>query len=374
MSSSSATKTNDLNINRIDFEVQSKLNLMEREYFEHRFIILGGDLFLNNFKILDAIKKFFAKLSNEIEMGDRTIAPLCIIINGPFTDVPFEATSSTNSISTRISSSGIYKSLFDSLANILEKFPNISQRSTLVFVPGDNDPWSSLVSKGSNSIWPRSKIPKIFVNRLNRVVKDIHWVSNPSNLIYLNHEIRIVRDDIGARLRRNDISYLSKYNKDEEGDEVEENGASADNARKVTETLVDDLADEMENYDLEYNNLDNINDKDSLTIDKISDAGKTKFSADIIEARKIVKTILDQGHLSPFQSSVRPTIWNQDQSLWLLPLPTLLILTDTTSPAFDVTYEGCHVINPGSFINKNKITFIEYYPSSKKAELRSLYV
>jgi hypothetical protein len=44
--------------------------------------------------------------------------------------------------------------------------------------------------------------------------------------------------------------------------------------------------------------------------------------------RQLVKTLVDQAHLSPLPLHVRPLFWELDQSLWLYPVPDLLVLGD----------------------------------------------
>jgi len=64
-----------------------------------------------------------------------------------------------------------------------------------------------------------------------------------------------------------------------------------------------------------------------------------------------VKTILDQSHLTPFPLQQAPIFWSYDHTLRLYPLPTTLVLCDTSGwGPFKVTYEGCCVINIGSLL------------------------
>jgi len=66
---------------------------------------------------------------------------------------------------------------------------------------------------------------------------------------------------------------------------------------------------------------------------------------------KLVKTILDQSHLTPFPLQVAPTYWSYDHTLRLYPLPTAVLLCDPSGwGSFKVTYEGCCVINTGSLL------------------------
>lgn len=92
------------------------------------------------------------------------------------------------------------------------------------------------------------------------------------------------------------------------------------------------------------------------------------------ETRKLVKTILDQGHLSPFLDSLRPISWDLDHTLTLCPIPSTMVLCDTTSAQFDLTYNGCKVINPGSFIHNRRARYMEYVPSSKKTIQEEIYI
>ncbi|CDK27506.1 unnamed protein product [Kuraishia capsulata CBS 1993] len=331
-------KSGHATLPRIDYELQKRLKLMESENYEHRFVILGADCFLNDLKVLDGLKKVFGKLNSEVENDNLYDSlPLCIVLNGSFTNLPFTASaynSSAVSSASTVSSSANYKVALDSLASILEKYPRLCQTATFVFIPGTNDPWSSISSKGSNVMWPQSGIPKVFGTKLNRLLKNCIWTSNPTKVSYLAHEITLVRDDIGEKLRRNDIAYLGKSEQD--------------------------LMDESN--------------EDQLEIDKLSQSPLHSLAPEVREARKIVKTVLDQAHLSPFVQSTRPILWNMDHVLQLLPLPNLLILTDASSPTFDVTYEGCHVINPGKFLHGSKCSYTEYFPSTKKAHNKHVFV
>ncbi|KAG7528621.1 hypothetical protein FFLO_06044 [Filobasidium floriforme] len=86
--------------------------------------------------------------------------------------------------------------------------------------------------------------------------------------------------------------------------------------------------------------------------------------------RYLVQTILDQTHLSPLPIQVRPTIWEWDHALRLYPMPTTVILADKYE-RYDLTYEGCHVFNPGSFVG-NSFEWSVYYPATGKSESSAL--
>ena len=78
---------------------------------------------------------------------------------------------------------------------------------------------------------------------------------------------------------------------------------------------------------------------------------------------QLVKTILDQSYLSPYPVNIRPVLWDYTHALTLFPLPNYLILADSSTPPFTVTYEGCHVVNPGPFLvadERRKGRFVEF--------------
>uniref|UniRef100_A0A0W0FJU1 DNA polymerase epsilon subunit n=1 Tax=Moniliophthora roreri TaxID=221103 RepID=A0A0W0FJU1_MONRR len=82
--------------------------------------------------------------------------------------------------------------------------------------------------------------------------------------------------------------------------------------------------------------------------------------------RYLVQTILDQAHLSPLANNIQPTLSDFDHSLRLYPLPTALCLADKYD-RFKITYTGCHVFNPGSFVG-NSFNFSAYKPSEINSE------
>ncbi|KAF9485264.1 DNA polymerase epsilon, subunit B [Pholiota conissans] len=82
--------------------------------------------------------------------------------------------------------------------------------------------------------------------------------------------------------------------------------------------------------------------------------------------RFLVQSILDQSHLSPLTVDIQPVLSDYDHSLRLYPLPTTLILADKYD-SYKVTYTGCHVFNPGSFIGK-ALTFSTYTPAEVNSE------
>ncbi|KIJ70051.1 hypothetical protein HYDPIDRAFT_104735 [Hydnomerulius pinastri MD-312] len=82
--------------------------------------------------------------------------------------------------------------------------------------------------------------------------------------------------------------------------------------------------------------------------------------------RYLVQTILDQSHLTPLTFHVQPTLFDYDHTLRLYPLPTTVVLADKYEK-YKLTYSGCHVFNPGSFVG-NSFAFSTYCPAETSSE------
>ncbi len=44
------------------------------------------------------------------------------------------------------------------------------------------------------------------------------------------------------------------------------------------------------------------------------------------------RTILSQGHLAPLPLHIIPTYWDQDRSMWIYPVPDLVVIGDKFDP------------------------------------------
>ncbi|TEA21942.1 DNA polymerase epsilon subunit B [Colletotrichum sidae] len=299
-----------------------------------RMVILG-ELNLDQPRTLQAMRKILALYAAEPEGSN----PMTFLITGNFTQ---------HAVLARGGSGGSieYKEYFDALASTLSDFPTLLQSSTFVFVPGDNDGWVSSFTAGAATPLPRKGAPDVFTSRIRRVFAAANaelgakadgeaiWTSNPSRLTLFgpNHEVVVFRDDISARLRRTAVRLkTSKTDQAEEDD----NGTADDVVMGGSNP-----AEEVES---------------AMDVDISSDKPAVKqvtsgVPQDVHTARKLVKTVLDQGYLSPFRHAIRPVHWDYASALHLYPLPTSMVLVDTTAPPFCVTYEGCHVMNPGSIL------------------------
>ncbi|KAL2866358.1 DNA polymerase epsilon noncatalytic subunit [Aspergillus lucknowensis] len=298
-------------------------------------IVVMAEVNLDSTKILDALRKIFG-LYNGMDLRER---PLAFVLIGNFVQKAIiNGGGQGGSIE--------YKECFDMLALILSDFPSLLQRCTFIFVPGDNDPWSSTFSAGASSAIPRHPVPDLFTSRVKRAFATANsqvdrghisepqgeaiWTTNPSRISLFGpvHDIAILRDDISGRLRRSAVG-------------VSHNDTEIGEARSNTANLEDQV----------------------YAQDQPGAGTSSQASHTMKSARKLVKTVLDQGTMSPFSQSLRPVLWDYASSLQLYPLPTAFILADCDAAPFCVTYEGCHVMNPGKFIPEGELssmTWIEY--------------
>ncbi|KZL84089.1 dna polymerase alpha epsilon subunit b [Colletotrichum incanum] len=308
-----------------------------------RMVILG-ELNLDQPRTLQALRRILTIYAAEPEGA----SPMSFVITGSFTQ---------HAVLARGGSGGSieYKEYFDALASTLSEFPTLLQTSTFVFVPGDNDAWVSSFTAGAATPLPRKGAPDVFTSRVRRVFAAANaelgaksdgeaiWTSNPSRVTLFgpNHEVVVFRDDISARLRRAAVRLKTSnqtQNEDEENQPPEAEGGTDDVVMGGSDPA-EAAAEEEEAMDVDIP-------RKKPAVKQVN----SSVPQDVHTARKLVKTVLDQGYLSPFRQSIRPVHWDYATALHLYPLPTSMVLVDTTAPPFCVTYEGCHVMNPGSIL------------------------
>ncbi|KAH7356805.1 DNA polymerase alpha/epsilon subunit B-domain-containing protein [Rhexocercosporidium sp. MPI-PUGE-AT-0058] len=328
-------------------------------------MIIIGEVNLDQPLTLQALKKLLGLYAAEPEED----TPMTFVLMGNFVQ---------HAVMARGGSGGSieYKEYFDSLAQTLSDYPTLLQSATFIFVPGDNDGWASSFSAGAATPLPRKGVPDMFTSRIKRAFATANseaekergkktdgeaiWTSNPSRLSLFGptHEIILLRDNMTGRLRRTAIKFSSSTTADE--DEEMDLPSTPPPATTTTTTKP---AAEME-IDTEI---------EAATSHVPQPAEDDTVSSDLHAARKLVKTILDQGYLAPFGMGIRPVLWDYASSLQVYPLPTAMVLADTEAPAFCITYEGCHVMNPGSIIapgRRGVAKWVEYDIRNKVGKVR----
>lgn len=278
-----------------------------------------------------------------------------------------------------------YKEYFDSLASILSEYPTMLQNTTFVFVPGDNDPWASAFSAGAATALPRNSVPDLFTTRIKRAFAtagaeaekatgkkadgEAIWSTNPTRLTLFGpaQEVVLFRDDMSGRLRRNAVRFRPLQTEIEHGSKIVPDRKATGDASGMEEGQ--ESSEGME-VDMAVETAES-----HMPTSKIKKTATPAVSSDLQTARKLVKTILDQGYLSPFPPSDRPVLWDYAGALQLYPLPTALVLMDPEAPPFAVTYEGCHVMNPGPLTpqgRKGVAQWMEYDARPRRGKTREI--
>lgn len=334
--------------------------------------VVIGELNLDQPRALQALRKILALYAAEPEGS----TPVTFVLTGNFTQ---------QAVMARGGSGGSieYKEYFDALASTLSDFPTLLQASTFVFVPGDNDGWVSSFTAGASAPLPRKAVPDMFTSRIRRAFATANaeagasahgvqgnavWASNPSRISLFgpNHELVLFRDDISARLRRTSVRLKKKRGGAAEA--AAEEQEATENPKPDAQTLPDEDVPATDSMDVDNNDdtapRSNQPPPPQPTHEEPTvTTTTTSLPQDVHSAQKLVKTLLDQGHLAPFRTSVRPVHWDFASALHLYPLPTAMVLVDASAPPFCVTYEGCHVMNPGTVLvpgRKGVGRWIEY--------------
>lgn len=349
-------------------------------------IALLGECQLDSPRTLEAIRKILSTYSLADSLEET---PLAIVFMGNFVSkaVMAGADSGPGSIE--------YKEHLNALASVLSEFPSILSSTTLIFVPGDNDPWPSAFSAGAASPLPRDKVPDIFTLRIRRAVNNANveagkvkgtgeaiWTSNPARISLFGpvEDIVLFRDDITGRLRRSAMTFERPA--EDENDEDVRMGGSTDEAPPTANHSSSNQNHHQHRH--EATQLDpSIHEAEShlpSNPDQSCQQQQSPHRAFDVSARKLIKTLLDQSHLSPFPLSTRPILWDYASTLHLYPLPTALMLTDAEVAAFAITYEGCHVMNAGRVLDElgaegrkgGVAKWVEYDVKKKRGEVKNV--
>ncbi|KAI4098613.1 MAG: hypothetical protein LQ339_006346 [Xanthoria mediterranea] len=359
-------RANGSMMRNLEKKVLGKHHVAFRPQGRSRVIILG-EVNLDNSKTLAALKQVLGVYA--LEEAEQT--PMAFVLIGNFTRYAVLAGGGSGG-------SIEYKEYFDSLASVLSDHPTMLEDSTFVFVPGDNDPWASAFSAGAAAVLPKKGLPEMYTSRVKRAFATANseakrptnqklggeaiWSTNPSRLTMFGpaQEMVIFRDDLSGRLRRKALRFeavAEPGSPDATADRAPINGREATSQEDVE---IDGAIESAESL------VPNARGQETTP---------TGIPSDLHAARKLVKTMLDQGYLSPFPLTDRPVLWDFGGSLNLYPLPSALVLMDPEAPPFALTYEGCHAMNPGPLVAQGKrgvAQWIEYDTRTRKGKMRDV--
>ncbi|OCK74242.1 DNA polymerase alpha/epsilon, subunit B [Lepidopterella palustris CBS 459.81] len=304
-------------------------------------IVIAGELNLDNPAILLAVRALFTRYASK----PAAEIPSAFVLMGNFiSQAGLAGAPGSGSIE--------HKEIFNGLAAVFSDFPTVLARTTLVFVPGDQDAWPSAFSAGSAIPLPRKPVPEMFTTRIRRVVAEANreiwgrqkssgvkegevvWTTNPSRLTWFDcvGEMVLFRDDFSGRLRRNAVRFSTPQGEEGQDDSEDVVMSGALSAADAMET------DGEERREAEAESSDG------------GTSAEEQLDADTLIARRLAKTIVDQSHLAPFPLHIRPIHWDYVGVMSLYPLPTALVVADAEAPAFALNYMGCCVMNPGRLV------------------------
>lgn len=337
-----------------------------------RMVILG-EVNLDSTRTLEALKQVLGIYG--AERAEQT--PMTFVLIGNFTrHAVLVGGANGGSIE--------YKEYFDSLASILADFPCILEDSTFVFVPGDNDPWASAFSAGAAAVLPKRGVPEIYTTRVKKAFATANaeankptnkqakgetvWSTNPTRLTLFGpaQELVVFRDDLSGRLRRKGL----RFRKIDESKDAQPDLAGPHGEDELQRGQQAASEQEAMGVDRTIENAES-----AQPGAKAKDSNLPDIPSDLRTARKLVKTILDQGHLSPFPLTDRPILWDYGNPLNLYPLPTALVLMDPEAPSYALTYEGCHAMNPGALVmpgRRGVAQWIEYDARTGRGKIRDV--
>ncbi|PNS16031.1 DNA polymerase epsilon subunit B [Sphaceloma murrayae] len=335
---------------------------------ERRRVVVLGEVNCDVPQCLEGLRRVLGEYARE---KDEEKMPLAFVVVGSFS-------SGAVMCEGKAGGSIEYKEGFNALAALLGDFPALLRGCKWVFVPGDNDAWQSAFGMGSTIALPREAVPEVFTSRIKRVFREARseggkkdesleevWTSNPARLTLFGtaHEITVLRDDISGRMRRTAINFGRQAKEEDRLAEADSRPAEASNDLEMSGALEDEPRG-----------------------DDTSPAPAAAIGDDLdpttLFARKLVLSLLPQGHLSPFPLGLRPVHWAFNTGagpMSLYPLPHTLILVDAEAPAFAVTYEGCHVMNPGRLVRgegsrRMKVGWVEYDAVTKRGEVKEVWI
>jgi DNA polymerase epsilon subunit 2 len=337
-----------------------------------RKMVILGEVTLDQPNTLLALRQVFQRYSSTDDDP-----PMTFVLVGNFTSKAAMANAGTGSIE--------YKELFNELASVMSDFLPVLRTSTWIFVPGDNDPWASSFSAGASALVPREGIPEIFTSRVKRAFANAKaepgatmpkdsvdgeavWTTNPARISLFGpaHEIAIFRDDISSRFRRNSIRFGQAARQAAETNATQEEEEMVSGALPTTES--DPTSPESTEDDDQMPDIPPL----PSTLRAPGDDYATA------QAKKLILSLLPQSTLSPFPMSIRPTHWSHNSALSLYPLPHALILADADAEPFTLTFEGCHVINPGRLVSgggrRKRVRWAEYDCWTKRGVVKEDFV
>ncbi|ORX58322.1 hypothetical protein DM01DRAFT_254213 [Hesseltinella vesiculosa] len=185
--------TTDVYFPHVDFYgfpktvVDEKRLQLEEERNDNIFFIVVSDVFLDQPKTMQALRRILDKYEHEN-------IPLAFILIGNFASGSMvNAGMNIQDYQGKSKSDNLY-----ALGELIGDFPTIASQTHFVVVPGPRDPWGG-------ELLPQTPIPELFTRRLRQKIRHITFASNPCRIRYLSQDLLVFREDILNRLWRNTL-------------------------------------------------------------------------------------------------------------------------------------------------------------------------
>lgn len=290
-------ETREISLQNIQQQVSHPLyasRKISNEINSSSFVVLS-DVYLDQPRVLQQLESLFATYEN---FAIPRIP--CFVIMGNFcSPTSHQPQQQNQQYSQNSVGQGRTVSAIEELVTLITKFPRLAQYAHFCIVPGPND--YGVLGCSHLHVLPLPPLDKVMKSSISSIsgsknVAHLNYGSNPCRIRFSGQEIVVFRYDLLHLMQQNQVLLQ----------------------RNATSTDVD------------------------MTIDNDSNHHRQPHC-------RLVKTILDQGHLIPVSNV--PLYWNYDSSLQLYPLPDALILGgDGPSSPYHEIYGGCQVIHPGSFV------------------------
>ncbi|PNF14371.1 hypothetical protein B7P43_G03418 [Cryptotermes secundus] len=138
-------------------------------------------MWLDSIKVMEKLQVLFA--------GYADYPPVAFVFMGNFLSSQ-QGSSHATTLKTR----------FKALGDLIAQFPELSEKSKFIFVPGPSDP-------ASPNILPRMPLPKIITEDFQRKIPSSIFTSNPCRIQYCTQEIVVIREDLVSKMCRNTIHF-----------------------------------------------------------------------------------------------------------------------------------------------------------------------
>ncbi|PNF14373.1 DNA polymerase epsilon subunit 2, partial [Cryptotermes secundus] len=165
---------------KVSLKTSPKLSRYELENDDAVLVFLS-DMWLDSIKVMEKLQVLFA--------GYADYPPVAFVFMGNFLSSQ-QGSSHATTLKTR----------FKALGDLIAQFPELSEKSKFIFVPGPSDP-------ASPNILPRMPLPKIITEDFQRKIPSSIFTSNPCRIQYCTQEIVVIREDLVSKMCRNTIHF-----------------------------------------------------------------------------------------------------------------------------------------------------------------------